>query len=290
MTNSELHDFPAPNIPGPMIEFRDVSLAFGRKVVLDGVSFKVMPGEMKVVLGQSGSGKSTILRLVMGLLKPDGGQIFINGTEISQLEDEELNQVRKKMSIVFQEGALFDSLSVYENIAYRPRELGWSEAEIDARVQRVLAFAKLDAVADLLPDALSGGMRRMVAICRAIVDQPEIILFDEPTVGLDPPTAHKLCEAAIRLRDLDEVTSMFVTHKLADVRYLSSNYAVRVGAEGAELRAENEMLCLINTRFLVLQNGKAVFDGTDEALWSSEDPFLREFTTRDEESAPTPAP
>ncbi len=277
MTNSESH-----HAPSPKIEFRDVALAFGRKVVLDGVSFKVMPGEMKVVLGQSGSGKSTILRLVLGLLKPDGGQIFINGTEISQLQDEELNQVRKKMSIVFQEGALFDSLSVYENIAYRPRELGWTEAEIDARVQRVLAFAKLSEVADLLPDALSGGTRRMVAICRAIVDQPEIILFDEPTVGLDPPTAHKLCEAAIRLRDLDEVTSMFVTHKLADVRYLSSNYAVKTAADGAALRPENETLCLINTKFLVLHDGKAVFDDTDEALWSSEDPFLREFTTRDE--------
>jgi phospholipid/cholesterol/gamma-HCH transport system ATP-binding protein len=274
MTNSELH-----HVVAPMIEFRDVSLAFGRKVVLDGVSFKVMPGEMKVVLGQSGSGKSTILRLVLGLLKPDGGQIFINGTEISQLQDEELNQVRQKMSIVFQEGALFDSLSVYENIAYRPRELGWPEAEIDTRVQRVLAFANLDEVADLLPDSLSGGTRRMVAICRAIVDQPEIILFDEPTVGLDPPTAHKLCEAAIRLRDLDQVTSMFVTHKLADVRYLASNYAIK---EGVELQAESETLCLINTKFLVLHDGKAVFDGTDEALWTSEDPFLREFTTRDE--------
>lgn len=277
MTNLELHQIPAPRI-----EFRDVSLAFGRKVVLDGVNFKVMPGEMKVVLGQSGSGKSTILRLVLGLLKPDGGQIFVNGTEISHLEDIELNQVRKKMSIVFQEGALFDSLSVYENIAYRPRELGWAEAEIDARVQQVLAFAKLTEVADLLPDALSGGTRRMVAICRAIVDQPEIILFDEPTVGLDPPTAHKLCEAAIRLRDLDEVTSMFVTHKLADVRYLSSNYAVRTPDNNAELRPEDETLCLINTKFLVLHEGKAVFDGTDEALWLSEDPFLREFTTRDE--------
>jgi phospholipid/cholesterol/gamma-HCH transport system ATP-binding protein len=274
MTNSELH-----HVVAPMIEFRDVSLAFGRKVVLDGVSFKVKPGEMKVVLGQSGSGKSTILRLVLGLLKPDGGQIFINGTEISQLQDEELNQVRQKMSIVFQEGALFDSLSVYENIAYRPRELGWPEAEIDTRVQRVLAFANLDEVADLLPDSLSGGTRRMVAICRAIVDQPEIILFDEPTVGLDPPTAHKLCEAAIRLRDLDQVTSMFVTHKLADVRYLASNYAIK---EGVELQAESETLCLINTKFLVLHDGKAVFDGTDEALWTSEDPFLREFTTRDE--------
>src|SRR5205085_1075539 len=168
----------------PKIEFRDVSLAFGQKVVLDGVSFLVMPGEMKVILGQSGSGKSTILRLALGLLKADAGQIFINGVEIEGLEEEELNQVRQKMSIVFQEGALFDSLSVYENIAYRPHELGWPEDEIATRVERVLAFAGLDHVADQLPAALSGGTQRMIAIARAIVDQPEIILFDEPTVGL----------------------------------------------------------------------------------------------------------
>src|SRR5205085_8771044 len=153
----------------PKIEFRDVSLAFGQKVVLDGVSFLVMPGEMKVILGQSGSGKSTILRLALGLLKPAAGQIFINGVEIAHLEEDELNQVRQKMSIVFQEGALFDSLSVYENIAYRPRELGWPDEQIDTRVQRVLAFAGLGDVAELLPEALSGGTRRMVAIARAIV-------------------------------------------------------------------------------------------------------------------------
>ena len=267
------------------IEFRDVALAFGQKVVLDGVSFQVMPGEMKVILGQSGSGKSTILRLALGLLKPDAGEIFINGIEIAQLEEEELTQVRQKMSIVFQEGALFDSLSVYENIAYRPRELGWPEDEIATRVERVLEFASLAEVADQLPAALSGGTQRMVAIARAIVDQPEIILFDEPTVGLDPPTVHKLCDAAIRLRDLDSVTSMFVTHKLADVRYLSSNYAVKLPDGQTELRAEKDALSLINTKFLMLNQGKIVFDGTDEELWSSDDPFLREFTTRDEEAA-----
>jgi len=266
----------------PKIEFRNVTLAFGRKVVLDGVSFQVMPGEMKVVLGQSGSGKSTILRLALGLLKPDGGQILIDGEEISHLAEEELGHVRQKMSIVFQEGALFDSLSVYENIAYRPRELGWPEDEIAARVQKVLAFAALENVADELPDALSGGTRRMVAIARAIVDQPEIIFFDEPTVGLDPPTTHKLCDAAIRLRDLELTTSMFVTHKLADVRYLASHYAVKEGAGQELVQPENDRLCLVNTKFLMLYQGKIVFDGTDEQLWASTDPFLRAFTTQDE--------
>lgn len=266
----------------PRIEFRKVSLAFGKKVVLDEVSFRVMPGEMKVILGQSGSGKSTILRLALGLLKPDAGEIFINGEEIAQLSEEELSHVRQQMSIVFQEGALFDSLSVYENIAYRPRELDWPEAQIDARVQQVLAFADLTAVADELPSALSGGTQRMVAIARAIVDQPSIIFFDEPTVGLDPPTTHKLCEAAIRLRDLENTTSMFVTHRLADVRFLASNYAIRNAQGEAVLQAEDGKLCLVNTRFLVLYRGKVAFDGTDEALWASDDPFLREFTTRDE--------
>lgn len=267
----------------PKIEFRAVELAFGQKIVLDGVSFHVMPGEMKIILGQSGTGKSTILRLALGLLKPDGGQIFIDGVEIEHLREDQLNQVRQKMSIVFQEGALFDSLSVYENIAYRPREMGWPEDKIVARAEQVLAFAGLSDVADLLPAALSGGTQRMVAIARAIVDQPEIILFDEPTVGLDPPTVRKLCEAAIRLRDLDGVTSMFVTHKLADVRFLSSNYAVKLPDGQTELRTEKDSLCLINTKFLMLHQGKIVFDGTDEELWSSDDAFLREFTTRDEE-------
>lgn len=265
------------------IEFRDVRLAFGDKVVLDGVSFTVKQGEMKVVLGQSGSGKSTILRLLLGLLKPDGGQIFINGEEISHMTEEELNHVRQKMSIVFQEGALFDSLSVYDNIAYRPRELHWPEAQIEARVQQVMEFAGLDEDANELPESLSGGARRLVAIARAIVDYPEIILFDEPTVGLDPPTSRKLCEAAIRLRDLDDVTAMFVTHRLADVRYLSSHYAVRSTDDEVEVRQENSTLCLINTKFIVLNNGKVVFDGTDEELWSSEDKFLRDFTHDDED-------
>jgi phospholipid/cholesterol/gamma-HCH transport system ATP-binding protein len=266
----------------PKIEFREVKLAFGDKVVLDGVSFGVEPGEMKVILGQSGSGKSTILRLALGLLKPDGGQIFINGEEIAHLSQGELNRIRQKMSIVFQEGALFDSLTVYENIAYRPRELGWSEEEIERRVQEVLEFADLGEVADLLPGALSGGTQRLVAIARAIVDHPEIILFDEPTVGLDPPTARKLCEAAIRLRDLGDVTSLFVTHRLADVRYLASHHAVRGQEHHIGVREENDELCLINTKFIVLKGGQIVFDGTDEQLWAAEDRFLRDFVRGDE--------
>ncbi len=265
------------------IEFRDVRLAFGTKVVLDSASFSVRPGEMKVILGQSGSGKSTILRLLLGLLKPDGGQIFINDEEISRLGDDELNRIRRKMSIVFQEGALFDSLSVYDNIAYRPHEIGWPEEKIEPRVQEVLEFAQLSGVAEELPQSLSGGTQRMVAIARAIIDYPEIILFDEPTVGLDPPTAHKFLQAAIRLRDIEGVTSMFVTHRLSDVRYLASNYAVKISDGRTELRAEDKSLCLVNTKFIVINQGKVVFDGTDEQLWEAKDQFLREFTHDDED-------
>lgn len=266
----------------PSIEFRNVSLSFGSKVVLDKVSFRVNPGEMKVVLGKSGSGKSTILRLLIGLLKPNSGEIYINGKEVAHSAEEELHDIRKKISIVFQEGALFDSLSVYENIAYRPRELGWSDEKIDAHVQRVLEFGRLTDLADNFPAELSGGTRRLVAIARAMVDNPEIILFDEPTVGLDPPTAHRLCEAAVRLRDLENVTSMFVTHRLADVRYLSSHYAISGAESSAALSEENDKFCIINTKFLMLNDGKIVFDGTDEQLWSAEDKFLRAFTHDDE--------
>lgn len=268
----------------PRIEFQDVELAFGDRVVLDGVSFAVAPGEMKVILGQSGSGKSTILRLALGLLKPDAGRILINGEEIERMKEDDLNRVRRNMSIVFQEGALFDSLTVFENIAYRPRELKWPEVEIENRVQLVLDFTGLVDVADLLPEALSGGTRRLVAIARAIVDQPEILFFDEPTVGLDPPTTRKLCDTAIRLRDLENVSSMFVTHKLADVRYLASHYATKKNGNEVEFRNENDALCLINTRFIVLNEGKIVFEGTDEELWASDDPFLRSFTREDAES------
>lgn len=265
------------------IEFSDVKLSFGSKVVLDGVSFTVKQGEMKVILGQSGSGKSTMLRLLLGLLKPDAGRIFVDGEEVSGKTEEELVDVRRKMSIIFQEGALFDSLSVFENIAYRPRDLGWDEDRIESRVREVLDFAGLGDVADQLPESLSGGTRRLVAIARAIVDYPEIILFDEPTVGLDPPTARKLCEAAIRLRDLDNVTSMFVTHRLVDVKFLSSNYAIRDKDKQTLILPEDNQVCLVNTNFVVINEGKVVFNGTDEQLWASQDKFLRSFVQEDEE-------
>lgn len=262
----------------PRIEFRDVSIAFDEEVVLDGVSFTLAPAEMKVVLGESGSGKSTIVKLVLGLLRPDSGEIFIDGEETTRLSEEELNRVRQKMGVVFQEGALFNSLSVYDNVAYRLREQDVSEREIEHSVMSMLRFVALEDVADKLPEELSGGMKRRVAIARAVIDDPEIVLFDEPTTGLDPPTAGTVCELAVKLRDLRGVSSLWVTHRIDDVRFLSSKFIIEAwGNAATKLEEEGDKLCLINTKFLMLKDGRIIFEGTDEQLWQSSDPFIREF-------------
>jgi phospholipid/cholesterol/gamma-HCH transport system ATP-binding protein len=263
--------------PLPRIELRDVSLAFETEVVLDHVSFRVAPGEMKVMLGESGSGKSTIIKLVLGLVQPDSGEIFIDGEEITQLPEEELNRIRQKMGVVFQEGALFDSLTVYENVAYRLRERGLDEEAIANAVERILQFVGLSGIEDKLPEELSGGQKRRVAIARAVVDEPEIVMFDEPTDALDPPAARKICELALKLRDVRGVSSIWITHRLEDVRFLSSKFIVAAWGEKAKIEEEGERLCLINTNFLMLHQGRIIFEGTDEQLWRSDDPFIREF-------------
>lgn len=267
-----------PNEPYlPRIEFREVSLAFDTQVVLDGVSFQVAPGEMKVVLGESGSGKSTILKLALGLIRPDAGQILIDGVEITDLPEEDLQPIRDRMGFVFQEGALFDSLTVFENVAYRLRERGESGEEIERRVMRMLEFVGLEDAADKLPGELSGGMKRRAAIARAVVDEPEIVLFDEPTAGLDPPTAGTICELALKLRDVRGVSSLWVTHRIEDVRFLSSKFIAPAWGEQAQILDEGDKLCLVNTKFLMLRDGRIIFEGTDERLWQSDDPFIREF-------------
>ncbi len=261
----------------PAVEFRNVDLAFDDSVILDTVSFHLRRGETKIVLGGSGSGKSTIINLILGLLKPDAGEILIDGEEITQLDDQELMRVRKKIGMIFQEGALFDSLSVFDNVAYRLAEAKVDADEIEHEVLRMLRFVDLEDAIDKMPAELSGGMRRRVGIARALVGNPTLVLFDEPTAGLDPPTARTICELAIKLRDLEDVSSIFVTHEMNNLEYLCSEYAI-VDEKGAvHFVEEGQSLCLINTEVMMLRDGEIIFSGKDEELRQVKDPYIRRF-------------
>ncbi len=261
----------------PAIEFRDVHLSFADRKVLDGLSFKVMKGETKLILGGSGCGKSTTIKLVLGLLKADSGQILVDGEDITNYGEEDMMRVRKKIGMVFQEGALFDSLSVYDNVAFRLHEQGVPEDEVEPEVRRMLRFVNLEDAIDKMPIELSGGMRRRVGIARALVGDPKIVMFDEPTAGLDPPTARTICELAMKLRDLEDVSSIFVTHEMNNLHYLSSEYAV-VNDEGdVVFEKEGERLCLINTKVIMLREGQVIFSGTDESLNRADDKYIQKF-------------
>jgi len=261
----------------PAIEFRDVLLAFDDKIVLDKLSFKVNRGETRIILGGSGGGKSTIIKLVLGLLKPDAGRIFVDGEDITDYDEVQMIPVRKKIGMVFQEGALFDSLSVYDNVAYRLHEQGLPEDQVEPEVRRMLRFVNLEDAIDKMPAELSGGMRRRVGIARALVGDPKIVLFDEPTAGLDPPTARAICELAMKLRDLEDVSSIFVTHEMNNLDYLCSEYAV-VNDEGQVVfEREGERLCLINSKVMMMRQGHIIFSGTDEALRRADDAYIQKF-------------
>ena len=261
----------------PAIEFQHVTLAFSDRNVLDDLSFKVMKGETKIILGGSGTGKSTTIKLVLGLLKPDEGRVLVNGEDVTDYDENAMMRVRKNIGMIFQEGALFDSLSVYENVAYRLQEQGVPEDEVEQEVRRMLRFVNLEDAIDKMPAELSGGMRRRVGIARALVGGPQIVMFDEPTAGLDPPTARTICELAIKLRDLEDVSSMFVTHEMNNVEYLTSEYAA-VNEEGEVIfEEEGQKLCLINTKIMMIRNGRIIFSGTDEQLSKADDPYIKRF-------------
>ena len=261
----------------PAIEFRDVHLSFDDKKILNGVNFRVRRGETKLVLGRSGGGKSTIIRLLLGLIKPDSGEILVDGEDITNYNETQMMPIREKMGMVFQEGALFDSLSVYENVAYRLHEQNIDEEQVEFEVRRMLQFVDLEDAIEKMPSELSGGMRRRVGIARALVGDPKIVLFDEPTAGLDPPTARTICELAIKLRDLEDVSSIFVTHEMQNLTYLCSEYAT-VSSEGELIfEQEGEKLCLINTEIIMLNQGKVIFSGKDEELKKAEDPYIKRF-------------
>jgi phospholipid/cholesterol/gamma-HCH transport system ATP-binding protein len=261
----------------PAIEFRDVVLAYDDKVILDGISFTVQPGETKIVLGGSGTGKSTILKLTLGLIKPDAGKIFVDGEEVTELGEHELYPLRRKIGMIFQDGALFDSLSVWQNVGFRLLEKSTPESEVDEAVRRTLRFVNLEDAIDKMPNELSGGMRRRVGIARALVGSPKIILYDEPTAGLDPPTARTICELAMKLRDLEGVSSIFVTHRIDDARQMSSEFVTINEMGELQVVQERDDFCLVNTRFIMLRRGKIIFSGTDEQLWASTDPYIKSF-------------
>jgi phospholipid/cholesterol/gamma-HCH transport system ATP-binding protein len=249
------------------IEFHNVSLAFDDRVLLDRISFIVPSGAMRILIGTSNCGKSTIIKLATGLMKPDSGEIFLDGQEITSLPEEALFAQREKIGVVLQTDALF-SMSVAENVAYRLPQLGWREEEIEPEVRRVLRLVGLDDAYDLMPDELSGGMSRRASIARAIAGSPEIMFYDSPCSGLDPIISRRLMQEVIRQRDVVGVSSIYVTQNLDEVRYLCSHF---YAGDAPVLRKENGDLCLTNTRVLMLNAGKLIFDGEDELLWGTKD-------------------
>jgi phospholipid/cholesterol/gamma-HCH transport system ATP-binding protein len=260
----------------PAIVFDDVHLSFDEKVILRGVSFVLDPGHMKVILGASGAGKSTTLRLILGLLKPDRGEVWVNGRRIDQLSESELLEVRADLGMVFQEGALFDSFTVRENAGYRLYEESRMPLDdVDARVEEVLGFVGLADFAERMPSELSGGQRRRVAIARAIASRPKILLYDEPTTGLDPITALTVDDEIIKLRDLEGVSSIVVTHQLRDAFHIATRMARRAGPRVEFIDAPPERLQ--QTEFIMLRDGQVAFEGPADALRRTGDQYLRAF-------------
>jgi len=266
------------NEPGaPIVLLDHVSLAFDDKVILKDVSFTLLSGHTKIMLGASGAGKSITLKIILGLLKPDGGVIWVNGERVDQLTEERMMVVRADVGMVFQEGALFDSLTVRENVGYRLyEETDMPLAEIDTRVQEVLGFIGLAEFIDRMPSELSGGQRRRVAIARAMASKPRILLYDEPTTGLDPITATTVDDEIIKLRDLENVSSIIVTHQLRDAFYVATHTAARdekgkISIVPADAKKERE------AEFLMLREGVLAFEGDADALRRSDDPYIREF-------------
>ena len=260
----------------PILEMKNVVKYYGHTAVLNGISFSVFRGETKIIIGASGSGKSTILKLIMGLDKPDAGRIFVEGEDITKFNERQLVSVRQKIGMVFQESALFDSLSVRENVAYRLYELGVDEDEIDAKVRQSLGFVGLEEAIDKMPAELSGGMKRRVALARALIGEPEIMLYDEPTAGLDPVTSKKINELIITLRDIKSVTGVFVTHRMRDAFTLATEYASNGGRQ-ISFHTEDNFVCIANTRFLMLRDGTIIFEGPDEVLRRSKDEYIKRF-------------
>ena len=258
------------------IVFDNVSIAFQEHVVLDGISFHLAQGETKAMFGVAGSGKSIILKLALGLIRPDAGRIWVLGEEVTALPEQDLFELRRRIGMVFQESALFDSLTVRDNVSYRLLEEGkLGEGEIGRRVRQALSFVELEHTIDMFPGELSGGMKRRVAIARAMITQPEVLLYDSPTGGLDPVTSTTIIELIVKQRDVYNSSSLLVTHRLQDAFTMASHYFDR---------SENQMRPLppgsrgqIAMSFLILRDGHIIFDGPAHDLAHTHDEYIREY-------------
>ena len=258
----------------PVVAFRNVCIAIDGPPVLEDISFSVGAGETRVLLGPAGVGKSVLLKLTNGLLRPDSGSIELFGQEISHMPEQELFALRTRTGMVFQEGALFDSLTVRDNVAYQLIGEKVPDDEIDARVREALRFVELEQTFDLFPSSLSGGMRRRVAIARALIRQPELLLYDSPTGGLDPVTSTTIIELIIKERDVYHTPSLLVTHRLQDAFTLCTH---RFDAEQGKMVALPKGETDAKTTFLMLAEGRLIFDGSLRELVHSENAFVREF-------------
>jgi phospholipid/cholesterol/gamma-HCH transport system ATP-binding protein len=266
------------NRPGPVVAFEDVSIAFDEKVVLKNISFSVDRGQTQIILGPAGTGKSVLLKLANGLLTPDSGSIRIFGEEITTMPERELYHLRSHIGMVFQESALFDSLTVEDNVSYRLLEERVPEDEAHKRVVEALKFVELEQAIAKLPSELSGGMRRRVSIARAIISNPDLILYDSPTGGLDPITSTTIIELVMKQRDVSHTTSLLVTHRLQDAfvlathRFDSATGGMKpIPKDGPGQGIDD------STKFLILNEGSIVFHGDTEELVHSTDPWIKEY-------------
>lgn len=257
------------------IIFEDVTIGFEGPNVLNGISFELKRGETKTLLGIAGSGKSTILKLCLGLIKPDSGKIYVLGHDVTTMAEEELFELRGKIGIVFQESALFDSLTVRDNVAFRLREEKLPEHEVEERVREALRFVELEHTLDMLPSELSGGMRRRVGIARAIITQPEVLLYDSPTGGLDPITSTTIIELIMKQRDVYKTSALLVSHRLQDGFMLATHHynTQTKHMQANDGSATQDML----TTFLILKEGKVIFDGTGDELAGIKDAYIHKY-------------
>lgn len=267
------YDAPLPSV----ITFDNVRIGFAEGEVLNGVSFRVADRETLVLLGETGTGKSVSLKLIAGLLRPSSGAVRVLNHDVSDMHEDELLGFRREIGFVFQEGALFDSMTVADNVAYRLREDGVAEDEVERRVRESLRFMDLEHTYDQLPSELSGGMRRRIAIARAVVNRPAVVLFDSPTAGLDPVTSQTIISLILRLRDVYGVTSLLATQRLQDgfalAEFHFDSAQKRVVRNARHSAASNGA----TTNFIVLRDGRVYFAGTPQDFADSQDPYLRRF-------------